>query len=122
MIVNGRRLPRPTEGEPIPASRFGPDLWTLGGGAREVWRSPTDHSFVFDDPRDERRYEKFGRDSDRLVARIPTRDPNEDLVHRLNQASRGFPPRLSGWLSGSSVSPCAALAMLSSPSRRPQRG
>ena len=62
-----------------------------------MWRSPTDHSFVFDDPRDERRYEKFGRDSDRLVARIPTRDPNEDLVHRLNQASRGFPPPIV-WL------------------------
>ena len=62
-----------------------------------MWRSPTDHSFVFDDPRDERRYEKFGRDSDRLVARIPTRDPNEGLVHRLNQASRGFPPPIV-WL------------------------
>ena len=109
MIVSGRRLPWPTDGEPIPASRFGPNLWTQCGA--RAWRSPTDHSFVFDDPRDERRYEKFGRDSDRLVARIPTRDPNEDLVHRLNQASR-LSPRLSGWLSGSSASPCAALALL----------
>jgi Glycosyltransferase family 87 len=111
VIVSGRRLPRPTDGEPIPASRFGPNLWTLGGGAREVWRSPTDHSFVFDDPRDERRYEKFGRDSDRLVARIPTRDPNEDLVHRLNQASRGFPPPIV-WL---------AVGVIGFALRRPRR-
>ena len=42
-------------------------VWTLGGAAREVWRSPTEHPLVFDDPRDERRYLAFGRDTDRLV-------------------------------------------------------
>ena len=60
IVVNGRRLPRPSEGQPIPASAFGPILWTPGGEAREVWRSPTEHEFVFSNPRDERRAEKFG--------------------------------------------------------------
>jgi hypothetical protein len=92
IVVNGRELPAPSEGQPIPASRIGPVINTLYGGAREVWRSPTEHAFVFDDPRDERRYQAFQEDTARLVERIPTRDPNEWLVDRLNQASRWFPP------------------------------
>ncbi len=36
IIVNGRRLPAPGEGQPIPASRTGPAIWTLGGQVREV--------------------------------------------------------------------------------------
>ena len=92
IVVNGKKLPAPSEGQPIPASRFGPVIHTLYGGAREVWRSPTEHSFVFHDPRDERRYVAFGEETDRLVGRIPTRAANASLVHRLNQASRAFPP------------------------------
>jgi len=92
VVVNGRKLPAPTEDQPIPASRIGPVINTLYGGAREVWRSATDHSFVFDDPRDGRRYEAFQRDTDRLASRIPTRDAHGSVVHRLNQASRAFPP------------------------------
>jgi hypothetical protein len=111
VVVNGRRLPAPSEGQPIPASRIGPVINTLYGGAREVWRSPTEHSFVFDDPRDEHRYEAFQRDTDRLASRIPTRSANESLVHRLNQASRIFPPPFL-WL----VVGAAALAI-----RRPSR-
>ena len=111
IIVNGRKLPRPSEGAPIPASHFGPGLHTLYGQAREVWRSPTEHSLVFDDPRDERRYLKFERDTNRLSGRIPNRDANRVLVHRLNQASRAFPPPVF-WLAVGTL----ALAM-----RRPQR-
>lgn len=92
IVVNGRKLPRPSEGQPIPASRVGLAIRTLGGQAQEVWRSPTEHPLIFDDPRDERRYEKFGADTDRLMDRIPTRDANSGLVHRLNQASRASPP------------------------------
>lgn len=98
IVVNGRRLPRPSEGQPIPASRVGPMLWTPGGQAREVWRSATDHSFVFTNPRDERRFEKFQRDTSRLDGRVPTRSPwVGGLVHRLNQASHLYPPPLL-WL------------------------
>jgi hypothetical protein len=67
-------------------------LNTLHGEAREVWTSPTEHAFVFDDPRDERRYAAFEADTGRLGSRVPTRDGNASLVHRLNQASRWFPP------------------------------
>jgi hypothetical protein len=95
----------------IPASHFGPALHTLYGQAREVWRSPTEHSYVFDDPRDERRYMKLERDTGRLVDRIPTRDANLQLVHRLNQASRAFPLPVF-WL---------AVGILAFAVRRPQR-
>ncbi len=97
IVVNGRRLPRPSEGQPIPASAIGPFLWTPGGPAREVWRSPTEHQFVFADTHDQRRFEKFDSDVDRLATRIPTRNGNQALVHRLNQASHRFPPPVA-WL------------------------
>ena len=97
IVVNGRRLPRPSEGQPIPASAIGPLLWTPGGPAQEVWTSPTEHRFVFTDPRDERRYDKLGRDVERLSNRIPTYDGAQTVIHRLNQASHRFPP-LIAWL------------------------
>ena len=111
IVVNGLKLPAPSEGQPIPASHFGPVINTLYGDAREVWRSPTEHSFVFGDPRDERRYAAFERDTDRLASRIPTRAANASLVHRLNQASRAFPPPVF-WLAVGAI----ALAF-----RRPRR-
>ena len=96
VVINGRRLPRPSEGQPIPSSAIGPALWTPGGPAGEVWRSPTNHQTVFTDPRDKQRFEKFQRDVAGL-ARIPNRDGNRNLVHWLNRASHGFPPLLV-WL------------------------
>jgi hypothetical protein len=97
VVVNGRRLPKPSEGQPIPASAIGPQLWTPGGPAQEVWKSPTEHSFVFTDARDQRRYEKLGHDVERLSSRLPTRSGAESVIHRLNQASHRFPP-LIAWL------------------------
>jgi hypothetical protein len=111
IVTSGRRLPRPSEGQPIPASRVGPQLWTTGGQAREVWRSATEHSYVFDSPRDARRYAKFLREENRLAGRIPTRSDDEALVHRLNQTSHVFPPPVL-WLAVG----VAALAL-----RRPRR-
>jgi len=111
VVINGQKLPAPTEGQPIPASHFGPDINTLYGGAREVWRSATEHAFVFDDPRDELRYESFQRETERLASRIPTREANESLVSALNQAARFFPPPVF-WLVVGSI----AIAM-----RRPRR-
>jgi hypothetical protein len=92
IVVNGRRLPRPSEGQPIPASAIGPFLWTPGGTAQEVWTSPTEHQFVFSDPRDKRRYERLGNDVERLSNRLPTRTATQNVVHRLNQVSHRFPP------------------------------
>jgi hypothetical protein len=97
VVVNGRRLPKPSEGQPIPASAIGPQLWTPGGSAQEVWKSPTEHSFVFTDARDERRYDKLGQDVERLSTRLPTRSGTQSVIHRLNQASHRFPP-LIAWL------------------------
>jgi len=111
VVVNGRKLPAPGEGQPIPASRIGPEINTLYGDAREVWRSATEHPFVFDDPRDQRRYERFQDDTARLAGRIPTRASNAALGERLNQASRWFPPPVV-WL----VLGAAAIAV-----RRPRR-
>jgi hypothetical protein len=97
VVVDGRRLPKPTEGQPIPASAIGPMLWTIGGPAQEVWTSATEHSFVFSDPRDRRRFEKLGSDVGQLSSRLPTRDGSPMVIHRLNQVSHRFPP-LIVWL------------------------
>ena len=105
--VGDRALPEPSEGEPIPSSRVGPAIRAIYGGVREVWVSPTDHHLAFDDPRDQRRYEDFDRESHQIVGRIPTRDSvDAGLVHRLNQASHRFPPPVV-WL----VIGAAALAV-----------
>jgi hypothetical protein len=72
-------------------------LWTPGGTAQEVWKSPTEHSFVFTNPEDQHRFDKLGRDVGRLAARLPTRDGAQTVIHRLNQASHRFPP-LIVWL------------------------
>jgi hypothetical protein len=110
VVVNGRRLPQPSEEQPIPASAIGPFLWTPGGQAREVWRSPTEHHTVFTDVRDQRRVEKFDREVDRLT-RIPTRNGSEGAIHRLNQLSHAFPPLLA-WL---------LLGLIGLAARRPRR-
>jgi hypothetical protein len=112
VVVDGRRLPKPTEGQPVPSSRIGPALWTPGGYAQEVWRSPTDHTFVFSNPRDERRFARFNHDVDRLAGRVPTRDGSAAAVHRLNQASHAFPP-LIVWL---------AIGIVAFVLRRPRHG
>lgn len=96
VTVNGRRLPKPTEGQPIPASAIGPMLWPPGA-TREVWTSPTAHHTVVTDARDRRRIASFNNAVDRLDTRLPTRDGDAGAIHRLNQGSHGFPPALL-WL------------------------
>jgi hypothetical protein len=100
IVVNGRRLPKPSEGEPIPSSAIGPLLWTPGRTAQEVWTSPTEHRFVFSDPRDARRYEELGADVGRLSNRVPTRGGAPSVIHRLNQVSHRFPPLIAFLLIG----------------------
>jgi Glycosyltransferase family 87 len=91
IAAGGQQLPQPTEGQPIPASRIGPLLWTPGGQAYEVWTSATEHHFVFTNPKDKQRYDKLGADVERLSVRIPTRDAVQGVIHRANQASHRFP-------------------------------
>jgi Glycosyltransferase family 87/Dolichyl-phosphate-mannose-protein mannosyltransferase len=97
VVVNGKRLPKPSEGQPIPASAIGPLLWTPGGKAQEVWTSPTEHRFVFSNPRDERRYDELNTDVAHLAGRVPTREGVQSVVHRWNQVSHRYPP-LVAWL------------------------
>jgi len=91
IVVNGRRLPRPTEGERIPAPHEGgvttPDL-----SIYTVWTSPFEHHLVFVHEGDEERYEALHQRMGELESTLPDRKGNADLALRLNQASRWFPP------------------------------
>jgi len=83
-------LPRPTEGEPIPA---GQNAWISrpDNRIREVWTSGTEHHFEFRDERDRRRFSEIVHERDELLAALPDRGGSAALAHRLNQLSRWFP-------------------------------
>lgn len=91
IVVNGKRLPKPTEGEPIPGARQSGFVSTPGRWIEEVWTSPTEHRIVYDDPADAERGAEVFRTFDRLMNRFPDRDANAGAVERLNQLSRWFP-------------------------------
>jgi hypothetical protein len=90
-------LPIPTEGEPIPAARQGAYTSTPDGHIREVWTSATDHQIVFDDPRDQRRYDHLNERLRELGDRFPTRGESSWLGLQLNHASKAY-PRSWMWL------------------------
>ncbi len=73
VVVNGKTLPRPSEGEPIPTSRAQPPF--IGDAELQA---------------------RLERDWLELGERLPYRDGTE-LAHRLNQASKAFPPMVV-WL------------------------
>jgi hypothetical protein len=91
IAINGRQLPRPTEGEPIPSSYQGFSISTPDNRIHDVWTSPTEHHLVYDNPHDARRARELGRDFNRLVGRFHTHNANPALARRLNQASRWYP-------------------------------
>ena len=86
----------PTEGEPIPGSRAAPSIHTLWGGVSATWDA-AGQTLVFDDPRDERRWLGFNRETVRLHQQLPSWSSRDRLVYRLEQASHAFPPPLF-WL------------------------
>jgi hypothetical protein len=88
--VKGRRLPAPTEGQPIPA---GQNVWISrpDNSIRDVWTSATEHHFVFRTPSQRPRFNEIRRELDRLFATLPDRQGNVQLSLRLNQLSRWFP-------------------------------
>jgi hypothetical protein len=88
--VNGRRLPAPTEGQPIPA---GQNAWISRPdySIRDVWTSATSHHFVFAKPQQRPRFQQILRERDRLFAALPDRRGNAQLSLRLDQLSRWFP-------------------------------
>jgi hypothetical protein len=108
--IGGGTLPKPSEGEPIPAAHEG-GVTTPDGSIYTVWTSPTEHHLVFVHPGDEKRYEALHERMDELGRNLPGREGSPTLAHRLNQSSRWFPPPVL-WF---------ALALVALAYRRPQR-
>jgi hypothetical protein len=90
VVIHGRRLPEPTEGEPIPAGQV---VWISrpDQSIRQVWTSPTEWHFEFAHPRDRPRFERIQREVDGLFAALPHRGGNAQLALRLSQLSRWYP-------------------------------
>jgi len=91
VVVNGRRLPKPTEGEPIPAPHEG-GITTPDRSIYTVWTSPTEHHQVFLRPGAEQRFVALHRRMDELIHNLPHRSGNAELALRLNQSSRWYVP------------------------------
>jgi hypothetical protein len=109
-VHEGRRLPEPTEGEPIPG---GQNVWISrpDNDIRQVWTSPTQYHFVFRTSQEHRRFDAIRRELDSLFAKLPHRAGNAQLSLRLDQLSRWF-PRSIIWI---------AVGLLALAVRRPQR-
>ena len=90
VVIGGKRLPEPSEGEPIPAGQV---VWISrpDQSIRQVWTSPTEWHFEFDHPGDRPRFEQITGDVNDLFDALPHRSGNEQLALRLNQLSRWFP-------------------------------
>ena len=91
IVVNGRRLPQPTEGEPIPAPHEG-GITTPDGSIYTVWTSPTEHHQVFAHPGAEARNTALHKRMAELAGNLPDRRGSPTLAHRFNQTSRWYPP------------------------------
>lgn len=91
IVIGGRTLPRPTEGQRIPAPHEGGPT-SPDGSIYTVWTSPIEHHLVFLRSGDEERYIALHQRMDELRANVPDRAGNYTLALRLNQASRWFPP------------------------------
>jgi hypothetical protein len=90
VVIKGKRVPAPTEGEPIPAGQV---VWISRPDPRirQVWTSPTRWHFEFEHPEDRRRFREITAEMDDLFAALPDRNGNATLALRLNQLSRWYP-------------------------------
>jgi len=90
VVIGGKRLPEPSEGEPIPAGQV---VWISrpDQSIRQVWTSPTEWHFEFDHPGDRPRFAQITGEVKHLFDALPNRTGNEQLALRLNQLSRWFP-------------------------------
>jgi len=96
IVVNGRVLPKPSEGEAIPGAREG-GVTTPDNSIRTVWTSPFERHLVFDHPGDEARLEQLHDDISDIEANLPDRAGSYDLALLLNRSARWFPPPIL-WL------------------------
>ena len=91
IVVGGRVLPRPSEGQPIPAAHQSDYVSTPDGSIRDLWRSAVDHGIVFPTPREQSRYERMEGRAGELLARFPRRRDSGWLRLQLNHASKVYP-------------------------------
>ena len=86
----GKRLPAPTEGEPIPGGQV---VWISrpDNAIRQVWSSPTQYHFAFRTPQEHRHFDAIVRRAGSLSGNLPDRAGNAQLSLRLDQLSRWFP-------------------------------
>jgi hypothetical protein len=91
VVIDGRRLPQPSEGEPIPAPHEG-GVATPDRSIYTVWTSPTEHHLVFVHPAAKRRYIALHVRMSVLASHLPHRAAHASIARRLNQASHWFPP------------------------------
>jgi len=96
VAVGGRKLPRPSEGEPIPGGQV---VWISrpDQSIRQVWTSPTDFHFEFRNPAQRPRFDEIQRRLRDLTSSFSDRRGNAQVSLRLNQLSRWF-PRPIHWL------------------------
>jgi hypothetical protein len=91
IVVNGRRVPQPTEGSLIPSAHTGFDSATSDGHIREIWTSPTEHHTVFGSASQLRRYRAMGHEIGQLTGKLPAYAPPDRLRRALNLLSRAYP-------------------------------
>jgi hypothetical protein len=86
----GRRLPGPTEGEPIPGGQV---VWISrpDNAIRQVWTSPTQYHFAFRTADQHRQFDSIVNRVASLGGNLPDRKGNAWLSLRLDQLSRWFP-------------------------------
>jgi Dolichyl-phosphate-mannose-protein mannosyltransferase len=86
----GRQLPAPTEGQPIPGGQV---VWISrpDNAIRQVWTSPTQYHFAFRTPQQHRHFDAIEHRLGSLAANLPDRGGNTQLSLRLDQLSRWFP-------------------------------
>jgi hypothetical protein len=92
VAVDGRELPAPTEGEPIPSEYQSAQISTPDGSIREVWTSPTEHHLVFDDPVMRERWIENDRRRGELYAAFPDHWWSPWLGLQMDRSSRLYPP------------------------------
>jgi hypothetical protein len=92
VVVHGRTLPEPTEGEPIPSEYQSAQISTPDGSIREVWTSATEHHVVFDDPAKRERWIANDRRVAGLYAAFPDRWWSPWLGLQMDRSSKLYPP------------------------------
>jgi hypothetical protein len=96
ITVNGKRLPAPGNGQPVAG---GQNVWISrpDQAIRQTWTSPTQYHFTFTDPTLARPFQHVQHRLTTLFERLPSRQANTGLAHRLDQLSHVYPPPIL-WL------------------------